>query len=763
MSINLLTLFSILLANCPTADVHDDLLSTPVPPPFFNRRQSILKETLMRSTEDLLARRKESYGPNCALVMKNDPVQIVRGQGCSLFDETGREYLDTCNNVASVGHCHPAVVQAVQVQLSKLNTNFRYLHPLQDDFAFELLSTFSDESLSDGCIYLTNSGSETNDLAVRIARAHFHARHRGTTTIPEEPQPIPSGGDMTPDRERDVTRTGPGGSGSANRQRASGRRMAEFHVAVLAGAYHGHLVSTIDLSPYKFMGPGGSHRAPSYVHVIPLPESTREAVNVSARQLALSAVEDARKRGGKIGLFIAESLPSCAGQVLFPPGWLQELYSVFRAEGALCVSDEVQAGLGRLGSVFWGYELHGVQPDMVAMGKGLGDGFPVSALVCTKAAVSAFSEGMEYFNTFGGCTAAIAAATATLRAIREERLQENAGVVGECLLAQLQGLQRKFPEILYSVRGAGLMVGIEVAVGDGVPAPLITRTIQARIRKRGVLISVDGIDGNVIKVKPPLTFGTDEVDLFVLQLGAVLQEMKLEGAFGEAPLDLFLSGGSQAFGIHGRDSSHNLGGEASGYQSRHSELSVCPEDAPMDEMDSVFGKTPQEMKALELKLLRELSDSAASQSARVASPMGSRDLLPGAFSSSFSRGYADFDTESMSSQRSGDGQGRGGGPSVSSAGARDGSRRTSVYGGERQPMLPPLEEEDDAHAHERPLGHPAKESVDAWLEGLMGQSFVGRAFSLMGLDASPAALGLVSLSVGLAIGSAATNLFRQRA
>ncbi|GAX77014.1 hypothetical protein CEUSTIGMA_g4461.t1 [Chlamydomonas eustigma] len=411
--------------------------------------------------------RKLHLGPNVAINYAQ-PLQIVKGKGCYLYDQNGVEYLDCVNNVAHVGHCHPEVTAAVCEQLQTLNTNSRYLHPNLTMYIKELLQTLPPALET---LYFGNSGSEANDLALRVA---LEARPGAT------------------------------------------------HVAVLAGAYHGHVESLIGFSPYKFWGKGGRGK-PKNVHVMPCPDPYR-GLNLDGRRCARAVLEAARQAGGRICAFYCESILSCGGQIVPPEGWLKDVFDELRKEGVICISDEVQCGFGRVGETFWAFQSQGVCPDMVSIGKSIANGYPVSTLAMTRKLAQDFSRaGMQYFNTFGAGTAACAAALATLRVVKEEKLQEHAAQVGPYLQSELRKIQEDFA-MIGDVRGLGLMMGIEVVQckKSKVVAPRLATWILERMKARRILMSTDGPYDNVLKIKPPMMFGRKEVDTLVSNLRAVL-------------------------------------------------------------------------------------------------------------------------------------------------------------------------------------------------------------------------------------------------
>jgi 4-aminobutyrate aminotransferase-like enzyme/Ser/Thr protein kinase RdoA (MazF antagonist) len=432
---------------------------------------------------ETLAARRRLIGPSLGISYA-DPLKIVRGWMQFLYDETGRAYLDAYNNVPLVGHSHPRVVRAVREQMALLNTNTRYLHDNLVRYA-ERLTALMPAPLR--VCFVLNSASEANELALRLAR----------------------------------TRTG------------------REDVMVLEQAYHGHTSGLIDISPYKFAGPGGRGRKP-WVHVAPLPDDYRgpfkrsdpEAGRKYAAAVERLLAEEVAPRGGPAA-FIAETLPSVAGQIVLPPGYLAEAYRHVRAAGGLAIADEVQVGFGRLGTHFWGFETQGVVPDIVVLGKPIGNGFPLAAVVTTAEIAAAFANGMEFFSTFGGNPVACAAGLAVLDVMRDERLQERALRVGGHFIAALKGLAERHP-VIGDVRGSGLFLGLELVRDRGTLEPAGAEASYAvnRLRDLGVLAGTDGPFHNVIKIRPPLRFAEADADLFVAVLDRVLAEdpVRADGA-----------------------------------------------------------------------------------------------------------------------------------------------------------------------------------------------------------------------------------------
>ena len=427
------------------------------------------------SSDAALLARRERIGPSVRLSYRR-PVKVVRGFMQHLYDETGRAFLDVYNNVPLVGHSHPRVVRAVQEQIGLLNTNTRYLHDLIAAYA-ERLTRLLPEPLR--VCYFVNSGSEANELALRLART------------------------------------------------ASGRE----DVIVLEHSYHGHTSTLVDVSPYKFDGPGGRGRKP-WVHVAPLPDGYRgphrRSDPAAGRRYAdeVGAIVDRMRAEGRgLAAFLAESMPSTAGQIVFPPGYLSEAYRHVRAAGGLCIADEVQTGFGRMGTHFWGFETQGVVPDVLVLGKPIGNGFPLGAVITTRQIAAAFDNGMEFFSTFGGNPVACGAGLAVLDVLEEDGLSARACRVGEYLLAALRDLQDR-RALIGDVRGAGLFLGVELVRDRATlePATEEAAYVVERLRERGVLTGTDGPFRNVLKLRPPLVFSEDDADLFVQRLDDVLAE-----------------------------------------------------------------------------------------------------------------------------------------------------------------------------------------------------------------------------------------------
>lgn len=422
----------------------------------------------------IVSERKAKLGRGLS-ISYSKPLHMVRGYGQYLYDTSGRRFLDTVNNVAHVGHEHPRLVRLAQQQMAVLNTNTRYLHDNITAFADELLATFPPEL----CVcHFVNSGSEANELALRMARTY------------------------------------------------SGK---QGMVAVEVG-YHGNTGGTIDISSYKFDGKGGQG-APPQTAVVPMPDVYRGRYREEDRagaQYADHVMEAVKRLGGTgwgLAGFICESILSCGGQIVLPEGYLKAAYAAVRAAGGLCIADEVQVGMGRVGSHFWGFELQGVIPDIVTIGKPIGNGHPLAAVVTTRKVADAFANGMEYFNTFGGNPVSSIIGREVLRIVKDEGLQQHALEVGEQLRAGLLDLQSRHP-IIGDVRGPGLFQGFELVADPEKRSPAAAQAsyLANRMREHAILMSTDGPDYNVLKIKPPMCITRSNIDFLISSLDKVLQE-----------------------------------------------------------------------------------------------------------------------------------------------------------------------------------------------------------------------------------------------
>ena len=422
------------------------------------------KGNLSPGDQALVARRTAALGPAYRLFYET-PVHLVRGQGVWLYDADGNAYLDTYNNVASVGHCHPHVVAATARQAGIFASHTRYLHDTVLEYAEKLLATFP-AALSH--VMFTCTGSEANDLALRIATAHT------------------------------------GGTG----------------VIVTQNAYHGVTQAIAGMSPSLGVGVDlGAH-----VRLVPAPDPLRMQGDPGQAFGALvqAAIEDLARHGIKPAMLIVDTVFSSDGVFVDPPGFLAPAVAAIRAAGGVFVADEVQPGFGRTGDAMWGFQRHGLVPDMVSLGKPMGNGYPVAGLVMQPHVIAEFGAKCRYFNTFGGNAVAAATAMAVLEVVQGEALQANAAAVGAYFRDGLLALA-KTHACLGQVRAAGLFLGVEVVQGDPLtPDAAKTAAIVNGMRQARVLISSTGPRSNVLKIRPPLVFSRANVDYFLERLEGVL-------------------------------------------------------------------------------------------------------------------------------------------------------------------------------------------------------------------------------------------------
>jgi len=408
-------------------------------------------DALAPAIGDLITRRDRALGPAYRLFYAS-PVHFVRGEGVYLYDPDGHAYLDAYNNVPSVGHSHPRVTEAVTRQLQALNTHTRYLTDGLIDYAERLLAT---HGVAAAHAMFTCTGSEANDLALRIARHHA------------------------------------GGTG----------------VIVTANAYHGVTAAVAEVSPSLGI-PLGPH-----VRTVPAPP---RAADVAA------AIADLAGQGIRLAAFLADSLFSSDG-VLPDAAELRQVRDLVRAAGGLYIADEVQSGFGRTGTHLWGYQRHGLDPDIVTMGKPMGNGLPIAGIVARHDVLEDFGRTARYFNTFGGNPVCVAAAAAVLDVLESEDLPANAAATGAYLKAEITGLRA---DSLAGARGAGLYLGVDVIdPATGEPSGDRAAAIVNGMRGRRVLISATGPLGHTLKIRPLLPFSRHNADRLLSALSETLAQL----------------------------------------------------------------------------------------------------------------------------------------------------------------------------------------------------------------------------------------------
>ncbi len=424
------------------------------------------QSTLSKKERAMVDRRANLLGPAYKLFYEK-PIHFVRGEDVWLYDSAGNQYLDAYNNVPSVGHCHPHVVEALSTQAAILNTHTRYLHEGILEYAEHLLSTYPDHL---DHLMMTLSGSEANDLAYRIAKYHT------------------------------------GGTG----------------VIVTNIAYHGGTDAIAAISPNlgEHVDLGG------HVRTVAAPDMYRgdKDVGRALAQDTRNAIHDLRRHGIKPAMMIVDTIFSTDGIFGDPAGFLQETVELLQKEGILFVADEVQLGFGRSGDTWWGFQRHEIEPDIVTMGKAMGGGHPMAGLVIRHELLAQLSKS-RYFNTTGGNPVSCAVGKAVLEVIEQENLIENAGAVGNYLQQGLRTLSERH-EIIGDVRGSGLFIGVELVRdrNSREPASEEAMRIVNECREKRLLLSTAGIYSNVLKIRPPLTFSQGHADQFLQILDEVLTE-----------------------------------------------------------------------------------------------------------------------------------------------------------------------------------------------------------------------------------------------
>ena len=394
----------------------------------------------------------------------------MRGYKNYLFDETGNCFLDFYNNVPHVGHSHPRIAKLVYNQLKLVNSNTRYLHPIQKVISENILSRFSKKF---SALYLVNSGSEANELALRLAKTYTKS---------------------------------------------------EDFITFDHG-YHGNTNGVLEVSPYKFNKPGGIGRKP-WVHVMDCPDPFR---GVDPRYQIDEILNKliSKKRG--IAGFISEIFPSVAGQIIPQNGVTSYIYKKVKKAGGLCIADEVQTGLGRLGEFYFGYEQQKVDPDIVVLGKPIGNGHPIGVVITTEKIAKSFDNGIEFFSTFGGSDLSCTIANEVLNIVDDEKLCLSAHKKGLILKKGLNDLKKTFP-IIGDVRGLGLFLGVDIIknVKTKEPASLEADYICNRLREKNILTGLEGPFDNVLKIRPPLCINKDDIYTFLKSFKSILEETGLK-------------------------------------------------------------------------------------------------------------------------------------------------------------------------------------------------------------------------------------------
>lgn len=402
--------------------------------------------------------RRNKVIPSALGLSYTSPIEMQGAAFQYMYDTEGNTFLDAYNNIMLAGHSHPSVVRAGQQAMAKLNTNTRYIYDALLSYGEKLLEKFPPHLNK---VFLVNSGSAASDLAIRIAKTHTKKEN----------------------------------------------------VLVVEHGYHGNSQVGIELSHYKYNHKNGPGKQ-SYILETPMPKAFNSGYDdngAAGTYFAKKTNATITANEANIAAFIAEPILGCGGQVPLAKEYLKKCYPKIRAQGGICISDEVQVGFGRLGKYFWGYEMHGVVPDMVILGKPMGNGHPIGAVVTTSEIAKSFSNGLEFFSSFGGNPVSCAIGAAVLEVIENEKLQEHAKKTGNYLIKLLKNLQEKHPQ-LADVRGSGLFIGVELVQADK-PGTTLASHIKNELRNNHILISTDGPYDNVLKIKPPLSFTINDCDI----------------------------------------------------------------------------------------------------------------------------------------------------------------------------------------------------------------------------------------------------------
>ncbi|NNL81253.1 MAG: aminotransferase class III-fold pyridoxal phosphate-dependent enzyme [Flavobacteriaceae bacterium] len=409
----------------------------------------------------LLEQERNTFFSQTLSLSYEQPIPMYKSALQFMYDYEGNTFLDAYNNIMLVGHSHPDLVKAGQSAMARLNTNTRYLYPELTNYADKLLQKFP-KALNK--VFFVNSGSAATDLALRLARSYTERKK----------------------------------------------------IMVLKEGYHGNTQAAIEISHYKY-SKAGSIGKPDHVVESILPNAfglKPEMRETAASYYATLAKELIAEHEGTLGAFIAEPIVGCGGQVPLPIGYLNEVYQAIRKQGGLCISDEVQVGFGRLGSCFWGFELQGVIPDIVILGKPMGNGHPIGAVVTTAEIAKKFADGPEFFTSFGGNPVSCLIGEEVLNVIQRDSLQQHAKQVGDYFKEELKTLQKSYHSI-GDIRGEGLFLGIELVDHNNLPDGKLAKHVKNFLRNNGILSSTDGPHDQVIKIKPPLCFNMENVDEFI--------------------------------------------------------------------------------------------------------------------------------------------------------------------------------------------------------------------------------------------------------
>jgi len=431
-----------------------------------------IKVEKTKSLKEMVKGRKTYLGSNISLSY-DKPIFMNKAAFQYMYDSYGNTYLDAYNNIPHVGHSHPLVVEASKKQSSVLNTNTRYLYDSLEEYSEKLISLFPKKLCK---VFYVNSGSEASDLAIRMAR--YHTKNES--------------------------------------------------VVVIENGYHGHTQTGINISDYKFNNKKGTGQK-DYILKLDIPDTFNGKYKVDDKDAGYKYANDAKKilnnYNDSIAAFISEPILSCAGQVPLASNYLKNLYPSIKEKGGVCISDEVQTGFGRLGKYFWGYESQEVVPDIIVLGKPMGNGHPMGAVITTSEIANSFSKGVEFFSSFGGNPISCKIGLSVLNVIKMENLQKNSEEVGNYYKKLLIDLKDKYSSIS-DIRGSGLFIGIEFSNPNNMtPDSYKAELLKNELKNNGILVGTDGPYNNVIKSKPPLCFSKKNAKEVVEKIDIILKKI----------------------------------------------------------------------------------------------------------------------------------------------------------------------------------------------------------------------------------------------
>lgn len=442
------------------------------------REAAGLESNIRETSQSDIDKRWKHLSKAFSLSYADEPIKMEKAAFQYMFDNKGNTFLDTRNNIPHVGHCHPKVVEAAQRQMARLNTNTRYIYDVLNEYSEKLLKKFP-SSLNK--VFFVNSGSAASDLAIRLALTHTKKKK----------------------------------------------------LVVMEHGYHGNTSLGIDISHYKFSGKGGSGQKENTI-IAPAPDTYRGKYRNNSGEggklYALDLINSLEADKGNIAAFIAEPIISAAGQIPLSKAYFDLTYPYIKNQGGVCISDEVQTGFGRLGKYFWAFEISDYVPDIVILGKPIGNGHPMAAVVCTSEIAESFNNGMEFFSSFGGNPVSCATGIAVLDVIEEESLMKNALEVGQYMIEKFSHLKKQY-ETFGDIRGSGFCLGLEFVKDKSTKAPAteLSQTIVNQLKEKNILVDSDGPFHNVLKIKPPLCFTTENADMLIDSIEQIMLKHKSAG------------------------------------------------------------------------------------------------------------------------------------------------------------------------------------------------------------------------------------------